>query len=215
MHFLFGHIQRQLTVFHLKNLRPQLPHPNYKIVGNGIPAVECHSVTRHIGSQAVRPFIIGLCNGNHAFQGLQILQGSSRSLRKSFPIRLINHHDLCGLCRGKDPQCPIRGNTALLNIGLHISLQILFIEIIGQIGQRSRLFHLIGRIGIRGKNIRHGVCSHLTLNGIPHCRLQIRDGTLTEALYIYPLFPSHCVVEFLHQRVKGCLLGTVIVMPYC
>ncbi len=209
-----GHVQGNLAVLHLEDLHPQLLHADQEIIRHRVPAVERPAVLRHVRRLAVRPLIVRLRRRGDALHGLQIRQGEARGRRKGLPVRLVEHHDLRGLGRGEYPQGAVGGDAPFLDVGVHVLRQLLLVQVLRQVGQGAGLLHLIGRIRVGGEQVRHGVRPHLSANGVPHRSLQVGYGALAVALYINPQLPARRFVEFLHQCVKGRLLGTVIVMPY-
>ena len=67
-------------------------------------------------------FIIGMQQ-----QGVELfrVEGGEMTLN-GVPVGLVEHHDLRGLGGGKDTQGTVRRDAPLLNVGVHVLLQLLF-----------------------------------------------------------------------------------------
>ena len=162
----------------------------------------------------IGPLVVLLCHLHDAFHGCKIRLRHTGLFGKRLPVGLVDHHDLRGLGDRKKIQCSIVVKISLLHIRIHVFRQLILGKILRKIGQLSLLLHGIGRICIGGENIRKVLRAHLLIQRAVDGLLQIRHRSIAVALNIDAFLLADRRIEFLQQLIEGCLLGSVVIMPY-
>ena len=102
---------------------------------------------------------------------------------------------------------------ALVDICVHVLVQLLLGHIRIQRRHQPPLVHGISGIHIGGENIRNFTGAHLFIGGVCHLLDQVVHIALAESLHHDALFAAHRLVKLRYQGVKGFLLRAVIIVP--
>ena len=159
------------------------------------------------------PFIVHLRKLRDPLKGGEHIRGRAGGIGKAIEQGLVDIENLGGLRNGEHIQAAVR-QTAFLHEGLNISGELVFGEVVVQIGKQPLFPKLDGKLGIAGKDVRHIRRAWITVDDHGQALVQFGAGGNGGNIDDDTLLFAHRGIELVDQIVHGLLHIPAVIVPH-